>query len=282
MSVLEDCRSAAIVGLGLVGGSLARDLSARGVRVLAYDTNDAHISAAMEEGIVSVALDDDLATVAQADVIVIAVPVDCAADVLRRIAVHASPASLVTDVGSTKARIVAAASSLGMGQQFVGSHPMAGDHRSGWEASRVGLFANARVYLCLTDDATERQLQRTTAFWRALGAHPMQIAADEHDRKLARASHLPHVLSAALGIALARGGVSRSELGPGGRDVTRLAGSSPDMWTAIARENSVALEIALSDVEREIAAFRQTLSDPDARGLRSRFAAARAWFDEGL
>jgi prephenate dehydrogenase len=282
MSVLDEIRCVGIVGLGLVGGSLARDLSARGVRVLGYDTHRQDLDAAVRAGIVSDLPDDDFSALSQADVIVIAVPVDRAVDVLRCVAPHISATALVTDVGSTKARIIAAAASLGVGARFVGSHPMAGDHRSGWEASRAGLFANARVYLCAASDGSDTASQRAEAFWHALGAHPIRIAADEHDRKLARASHLPHVLSAALGISLARAGVARSDLGPGGRDVTRLAGSSADVWTAIALENAPALAAALADTEREIAEFRQALSELDRLSLHSRFAAARAWFDEDL
>ncbi|MEO7085919.1 MAG: prephenate dehydrogenase [Gemmatimonadaceae bacterium] len=281
MSVLEECRCAAIIGLGLVGGSLARDLSAAGVRVLGYDTNRDDVAAAVRSGIVA-ALDDGLAGVAVADVIVVAVPVECATDVLKQVAPFVSPGTLVTDVGSTKARVVGAAFVLGIGAQFVGSHPMAGDHRSGWGASRVGLFEKARVYLCASDNARDDLIERAANFWRSLGGEPTRIGAGEHDQKLARASHLPHVLSAALGIALARGGVSRSDLGPGGRDVTRLAGSSPDLWTGIARENAAALERALVDAENEIAEFRRALSDPDRNALRSRFAIARDWFDAGL
>jgi prephenate dehydrogenase len=187
-------------------------------------------------------------------------------------------AKLITDVGSTKSRIVALAAELGLGARFVGSHPLAGDHRSGWDASRTGLFSNARVYICPPPQATDL-VELAAGFWRRLGATPTVLSADDHDRQLAWTSHLPHMVSTALALALARTGVERGDLGPGGRDVTRLAGGSPDVWTAIARDNAVALDAALAATEREIAGVRRALSRADATELRERFATARAWFD---
>jgi prephenate dehydrogenase len=274
MSVVE---SAAIVGLGLMGGSLARDLAARGIPVRAYDTNAAHLAAAVREGIVTQALDASLAGVAGADAIMLAVPVSDASDVLRRIAPHAAAARLVTDVGSTKVRVAQAARNVGLGDRFVGSHPMAGDHRSGWEASRAGLFDGACVYLC-PSGADSPVDALAVEFWSALGGRVEVLAADEHDRKLAWTSHLPHVVSTALALALARTGVGRDDLGPGGRDVTRLAGSSPEVWTAIARENAAEIDAALEAAQREIESMRDALRRADDDELRSRFARARAWF----
>jgi len=205
--------------------------------------------------------------------------VDAATDVLRRIAPNIANAKLITDVGSTKSRIVALASELGIGARFVGSHPLAGDHRSGWEASRSALFANARVYLCPTSEATPTTVSNAKALWTSLGANPVVTSAARHDEMLAWMSHLPHMVSAALALALADSNVKRDDLGPGGRDVTRLAGGSPDVWTAIALDNAAAIETALASVERQIAELRGALSRSDETALRERLSAARAWFD---
>jgi prephenate dehydrogenase len=277
---MSACDSVAIVGLGLIGGSLARDLSLRGVRVSAYDADAHHLAAAKRDGAIDRSLDSSLAGASDADVIIIAVPVDSAIDVLRCVAPHAARAKLLTDVGSTKARIVEAATELGIGDRFVGSHPMAGDHRSGWNASRAGLFGGSRVYLCPTESSTPEAIDLASTFWGALGARPDLLDADQHDRKLAWTSHLPHVISTALALAFTRVGVHRDELGPGGRDVTRLAGSSPEVWTAIACENAAEIGAALAEAERELSSFRGALERSDPRELHQRFAAARAWFDE--
>ncbi|HMA25038.1 MAG TPA: prephenate dehydrogenase/arogenate dehydrogenase family protein, partial [Gemmatimonadaceae bacterium] len=129
----DDFRSVAIVGLGLIGGSLARDLAERGVHVRAYDADPYHLRSALRDGFVAEAMDATLGGVCDAEIVIVAVPVDAATEVLRQIAPYAGNAKLITDVGSTKSRIVALAGELGLGGRFVGSHPMAGDHRSGWD-----------------------------------------------------------------------------------------------------------------------------------------------------
>jgi prephenate dehydrogenase len=274
----ERLERVAIVGLGLIGGSIAKDLAARGVEVEAYDPDAASLEAATRNGVVSRALDPTLATL-RADAVVIATPVDAAIDVLRLLAQSNNASAMITDVGSTKGRIVAEAVTLGLSDRFVGAHPMAGDHRSGWPSSRRRLFVGARVYLCAPPGASAELVARADAFWRMLGGHPVSIASDAHDRTLAWTSHLPHVVSAALALVLDGAGVARDELGPGGRDITRLAGSSPEMWSAIAVENASAIDSALAAAEREVASFRHALARADADELRSKFAAARAWFE---
>ena len=271
-------RSATIIGLGLIGGSIARDLAARGIRVRGYDADRARLDLAVREGIVSDALDDDFEG-AGADVIVLAVPVDQAPGLLRRVARLARSARLVTDVGSTKTSIVAEARVLGLDACFVGAHPMAGDHRSGWGASRRDLFVDALVYLSPTSSVRTPVVEVATHFWRLLGATTCVMDASAHDRHVAWTSHLPHLVSTALGLALASAGIGRDALGPGGRDTTRLAGSSPEMWTAIATDNRAALDEALASAEREVASFRAALRSGDAATVRERFASAQAWFD---
>ena len=275
----RDIERVSIVGLGLIGGSLARDLAARGVSVSAYDADERQLAAALASGVVTRALDETLSGAAGSDVIVVAVPVDRAVGVLERVAPHAARASLITDVGSTKSGVVAGASALGLGAQFVGSHPMAGDHRSGWDASRGGLFAGARVYLCPSSEAPTSTVDAAAHFWRSLGAIPASMRPEEHDRHLAWTSHLPHIISTVLALTLANGGVRRDDLGPGGRDMTRLAGSSPEMWAAIARENVDEIAAALDAAETELTGFREVLRRAHATDLPERFSAARAWFD---
>lgn len=272
-------KHAAVIGLGLIGGSMARDLAANGVTVSAYDADPAQLEAAMRDGVVTHALDASLRGVGDADLVVIAVPVDRALDVLRALSPHVGEHTLVTDVGSTKGRIVALAEQIGIGRLFIGSHPMAGDHRSGWPASRPCLFENAPVYVCATPSTDPAIAMRNDALWRALGARTIPMDAELHDEKLAWTSHLPHMIAVVLGITLGAGGVVRDELGPGGRDMTRIAGSSPEMWTAIAVDNARAIDESLAVAEREIATLRQSLARGDAGALRAQFTAARAWFD---
>ena len=270
----------AIVGLGLVGGSLARDLSALGIRVSAYDSDATQLAAAVRMNVIASALDETLDGIQRADIVVISTPVDAAVEILRRIAMTVAHVPLITDVGSTKVRIVEAARTLGLADRFVGSHPMAGDHRSGFDASRAGLFVDAPVYLCANREASAETLALATSLWKRVNARPERMTAEQHDLKLAWTSHLPHMVSTALALSLARARVHRGFLGPGGRDVTRLAGSSPEMWTAIAIENAPALDAALGRMERELATLRASIKRADQDDLRARFEAARTWFDE--
>jgi prephenate dehydrogenase len=270
-------RSAGIVGLGLIGGSIARDLHALGVRVLGHDRDRATLDMACAEGAVDVALDASLGGIEQADVVIVAVPVSLLPDVLRVIG-GSTKARLITDVGSTKRSAIAAAESLGVGERFVGSHPMAGDHRCGWKASRRGLFAGATVYLCRSRQTREESMVLAQELWRALEGRPQIIAADTHDHLLAYASHLMQSVAAALALSLEGAGVSRAELGPGGRDMTRLAGGSVEMWSAIARDNADALIPAIRSLETQLARLRAALANNDEGAVRAIFSQARTWF----
>jgi prephenate dehydrogenase len=269
-------RSVGVVGLGLIGGSIARDLHALGVRVFGYDQDHATLDAACAEGAVDTVLDASLAGLEDADVVIVAVPVSLLPEVLGTITASTS-ARLITDVGSTKRSAIAAAESLGLGERFVGSHPMAGDHRSGWGASRRGLFADATVYLCRTRSTREEPVTLAQQLWRALGARPQIIAAETHDQLLAYTSHLMQSVATALALALEKAGVKRAELGPGGRDSTRLAGGSVEMWTAIARDNADALVPAIRALETQLGRLRAALEGQDEWAVRDLFGAAGAW-----
>jgi prephenate dehydrogenase len=292
---------AAVLGLGLIGGSVARELAAIGVKVRGADRDPRQLQAALDTGCLERALPGDFDGLGDCDLVVLAVPVDVAPALLARIAPLLRANAVVTDTGSTKSHIVREAARLGLGDRFVGSHPLAGDHRSGWAASRRGLFVDARVFLCpvagggdgeagdagdACDAAPARTdrvaMERVAAMWRAFGAHPEVTEAARHDRQLAWSSHLPHVLAGSLALALSGAGIGREELGPGGRDMTRLAGSCPELWTAVARENAAAIAEALAAAESELAAFREALRGGDTAALESRLAHSRAWFQAGV
>jgi prephenate dehydrogenase len=271
-----DC--AAILGLGLMGGCVARELAARGVRVLGYDRDPSSTGAAVEEGVLHATLGDTLAGVAEASLVVFAVPVDAVHGLIGRVTPHLRDDCLVTDVGSTKRNVGTTMEHAGLGARFVGSHPLAGDHRGGWAASRLGMFRDARVFLCPAPAATDRSVERVRALWAELGAIPETIDAEEHDRRLAWTSHLPQVIASALASTLRSGGHSRSELGPGGRDATRLAGSRSEIWTAIALENAANLAEAISAFQSRLGAIRAAVELGDGATLDRIIADAGGWF----
>ena len=269
-------RTVGIVGLGLVGGSLARDLAAAGWRVLGTDRDPTTARRARADGVVAGPIDPGAV-----DLVVLAVPVRAAAGWLRSLADSVAPTAVVTDVGSTKRGVVEAAGAAGLGDRFVGSHPLAGDHRSGWTASRTGLFDDAPVWLTPTPETDPGALAAVEALWRAVGGRPRRITAEDHDRLLARISHLPQLAATALAGTLDRAGIEAEQLGPGGRDTTRLAGSDPDMWTDILIENGDEVGPALDALIAELTRLRRAIHGLDDATLRSLLDEARTWSRAG-
>jgi prephenate dehydrogenase len=269
----------AIVGLGLMGGSLARALAARDVRVLGYDSAPDSLDAAEGEGIVHERLGAQLNGIESADVVIFALPVDTTMSLLPRVAPRLAKPRLLMDVASTKLSIVGAASALGLGSRYVGAHPLTGSHRSGWRASRANLFDDARVFLCPTPDTSTESLRLAESFWRALRSGVEVLDAAVHDEQMSWRSHLPQVLSTTLALTLREVGVQRSALGPGGRDMTRLAGSSPSLWMSIMQDNTVALSRSLAAMESQLRLFRQSLERGDSDELRASLTDAQDWFD---
>ncbi|CAN5848831.1 prephenate dehydrogenase/arogenate dehydrogenase family protein [soil metagenome] len=270
-------RRVAVIGLGLIGGSLTRDLAAREIHVLGYDRDSATLRSAREAGHLRTALDASLKGLRDVDVVVLAVPVTAAPAVMEAALPHLSSTALITDVGSTKRAIVEAAERLKVAERFVGSHPLAGDHLSGWAASRSGLFHGARTYLCPTLHTTEETARLAEWLWTTVGAAPEWLSAAEHDRRLAWTSHLPQITATALALALDSAGITRADLGPGGRDTTRLAASSAEMWTAIARENRDNIAEAVAALEHRLRRFREALQGAETAEIHLHFLEGAAW-----
>ena len=271
----------AVLGLGLIGGSLARALAVRGETVLGYDRLPDVSLRAIEAGIVTYDIADDLGGVEEADIVILAVPVNDAPALLSRAAPRLNTTRLITDVGSTKRSICAAAREYGLGSRFVGSHPYAGDHRSGWEASRADLFTNATVFVCALPETTAETMQRAQDLWSSIGAVVEKIGIEEHDRRLAWTSHLPQFVASLTAVVLSNQEIGRSALGPGGRDITRLAGSSSELWSAIALDNADNLGLALASLQSELSLLQSALTLRDERTLRDLLERASRWFHQG-
>jgi prephenate dehydrogenase len=233
----------------------------------------------MQAGVVHEELDASLAGAESAEVVIVALPVDATVSFVARAGERLASARLVMDLASTKRSIVAAAEGAGLGPRYVGAHPLTGSHRSGWGASRASLFDGARVFLCPTRSTTPEALRLAESFWCTLRAGVEVLDAEEHDVQMAWRSHLPHLLSSALAVTLRDAGVRRSALGPGGRDVTRLAGGATSMWSAIVEDNAPAIVQALAAYEEHLRAFRDALARGDVGTTRDILAAGNAWFD---
>lgn len=271
-------RQVAIVGLGLMGGSLAlalRQLRDR-PRVTGLSRDAEELRSARRAGALDEGSEDAHSALAGADLVVYATPTRVTLELLREHRDLWLASAVVSDVGSVKRPVLAEAARLGLEPRFVGGHPMAGGHRSGFAAARADLYQGARVWL-VAGQGGENALQRVAELWRAVGARPESADAEAHDLLMAWVSHLPQVAASALGIALARAAVAPDTLGPGGRDATRLAASAPELWADILLENGDLLQGPL----RGFAAAVQELADEIAGGDRARLEAllarAREW-----
>jgi prephenate dehydrogenase len=243
----------AVVGLGLVGGSLARALSAAGHVVVGHD-RAVVLRAATAAGAIATAAPSLRDAVASADVIVLAASPRANRRLLPRVARAARAGAVVTDVGSVKRGICADARRHGLAH-FVGGHPMAGRERSGFASSSAGLFRD-RWWILTPDRATTPgALRAVRAMVRAAGARPVVMPAAEHDRAVAFLSHAPQVLAWALLAAAQSDPVAARRLavaGPAFRDMTRLAASPRPLWREILHENR-------GEVRRALAAVRAAL-----------------------
>ncbi len=261
-----------IVGLGLIGGSIA--LKSRelwpGSLVIAVDNKDV-LETAMRLQAIDVAA-DDLIVLAECDVVILAAPVRQNVAVLADLDENVRTAAVVTDTGSTKREIVSAANTLPPRFTFVGGHPLAGAARGGLEHARADLFHGRPWLLTSYSEALE-------SFIRALGAEPKIVGVDAHDRLLAYLSHLPQLTASALmevvGSAVGEEGLALA--GRGLADTTRLATSPSDIWRDIAATNADELGPALDALIACLQDLRRDL--PDGDRLTDVFDSAGRWRD---
>lgn len=276
-------RNLCILGLGLVGGSLGLAARRHGLvdRVVGYDQDPQAAKRASERGAVTDLSSTPEAAVGGADLVVIATPVGAIAEVFRRIAPGLSPGAVVTDVGSTKSALVAGIASSGVpeGVHFIGGHPMAGSEREGVDAASGDLFDGCLWILTPTESTPPEAYGRLMRFLSALGTRVISLDPERHDAALALTSHLPQLLSSTLmGFAadVAADGDGLPLLAAGGfRDMTRIAGSSPDLWVDIVRQNRDALAGLLRRFLQALGDAADSLESGDWEALRYLLADAR-------
>ncbi len=247
----EPCIS--IVGLGLMGASLAMALRKRGYagRLVAYARKAATREEALARGIVDEAFDDPDAAVKAASLVVLCAPIRSCADLAADIAPMLQPGTLVTDVGSTKGWICRQMAGILPPGVFVGSHPIAGSEKQGLQAASADLYDNALTVVTSHLDVPEEAAARVVDLWKSAGARVCRMEAEDHDRLLARTSHLPHVAAAALAKAIGRDSAEKvgTFCGTGFYDSTRVAAGSIEMWKDILMTNAPA-------VAEELRAFK--------------------------
>ena len=261
-----------------MGSSLAAALRRRDLasRVVGYDLDPDTGARAMRLGLIDATAASAAQAVQDADLVVLAAPVGAMPQLLDHIAAGLGPSALVTDLGSTKADVMAAArEALGAAfARFVPAHPIAGGERTGPEGADPDLFEGCTVVITAASETRADALARIEQLWRSCGARVAQMDAAEHDRLLASVSHLPHVLAFALVAQIAGQPDAQRKLsfaGPGFRDFTRIAAGSPAMWRDIALANRAAIGQELRALVSLLQRVEQALAAGDAQWLQQLF-----------
>ncbi len=269
----------AIIGVGLIGGSLALALRRQGMvgEVVGIGRGEANLRRGVELGVIDRYSLDPCEGVRGADLIFIATPVCTIAGIIARIAPFLSPGAIVTDGGSVKEEIVAASEPLmPSGTFFVGGHPIAGTEHSGVEAAFADLYENRRCILTPTPQTDPTALALVSRIWEAAGSQVVLMDVHKHDRVLAAISHLPHMVAYSLVNAV--GGYDRFDesilrYSAGGfRDFTRIASSDPVMWRDIALMNREALLEMMDFFADSLSHLRRLVAAGESDGLERFFA----------
>ncbi len=268
----------AIVGVGLLGGSIGLALRERKLarRIIGVGRRQASLDVARRVGAIDQGVTNLANGVAEAQLIVIATPVDSIAERVVQAAAVCPATSLITDVGSTKEAIVAAVDAglagRRSGPRFVGSHPLAGDHRTGSEHARADLFEGRTVVVTPTELTRTAAVIEVIGFWQALGANVQKMSPAEHDDALALTSHVPHL--AAVAMAAATPAELLHLTATGWRDTTRIAGGDPNLWMAILSANRQHVVDGLGKLEQTVGKLREALEQGDNECLLSILEAA--------
>lgn len=269
----------AVVGLGLLGGSVGRAAKERGVaaEVVGISRGRDSARAAADGGFVDRGVVDVAEGLAGAGLVVLATPVFAMAETLERMAPHLAAGAIVTDVGSVKAMLVDTLPGLlPKDATFVGSHPMAGSHMSGLRHARADLFDGARCVVTPGPTTPADATARVEAFWRALGAAVVRRSPAAHDAEVAWVSHAPHAVAFAFATAFAQAPAEAGALaGSGFRDFTRIAKSEPELWADILLTNRKALGAPLEAVGTALGELGRALASGEADAIERFIAAGR-------
>ena len=266
----------AIVGVGLIGGSIAAAIKARGLAwtVIGAGRHPARLEAARQAGLIDLPASNLTAAARDADLIIFCTPVDRIVAGVREAADSCPPGCTITDVGSVKGPICRdLAGGMPSGVEFIGSHPLAGSEKAGFEFADPQLFAGRVCVLTPVPATTPAALVRLREFWSGLGATVVEMSPAEHDRALAETSHLPHLVAAALAATLSD--QNRSLAATGFRDTTRIAAGDPDLWTGIMLANADELLRSFDRHRTVLDELRVALATRDAAALHGLLERAR-------
>ena len=273
-----------ILAPGLIGGSVARAARARAIarRIVIWARRPETRLALGEQAWCTATCETPEEAVKGADLVVVATPVDRIVPLVRQVAALVKDGGVVCDVGSVKGEISRLGHvALNGRAHFVGSHPMAGSEKTGWEHGKADLFEGRTCFVTPAGSTDPGAVGTVVAFWRDLGAEVVTIDPDRHDEIVAHISHLPQVLASALcGYLSTRDPGWRNFAGAGLRDTTRIAGSDPRMWRAILEENRDEVLRALRHFQDDLQGFQAALANRDFVEVAARLERGRAYRDK--
>jgi len=265
------CEALAIVGVGLIGGAIALKAKQNKLarRVIGLGRDASRLTSARRAGVIDeAATDPDV--LRAVDLAVVCTPVDRIVDDVRTLIGVPDGPRLITDVGSTKGAIC---ESLQNVSRFIGSHPIAGSEKRGFEHAHEVQFDGRMCAVTPTELNSAEAIARIEAFWRSLGMNVTRLSPQQHDAILARTSHFPHLAAYALAGLLQPG--DEAYVAGGFRDTTRIAASDADLWTAILMANRDAVRETLRRYQQALTSLSRDLDDADECGLRSTLESAR-------
>jgi cyclohexadieny/prephenate dehydrogenase len=255
---MDNAQKIAILGYGLMGASLSLALRQRGFagRIAGYARREDTRTQALESGLADAVFADPADAVREADIVIICVPIWSIARLAEDIIPALKPGAVVTDVGSTKSKLLETMAPLfaGSGASFVGSHPIAGSEKTGIEAGNPDLYEGRLTVVCPVAETEDEAKQAVINLWKWAGSEVVEMSPTEHDAMLASTSHLPHMVAAALARSVSDNDPEKRAAfcGTGFKDTTRVASGSADMWVDIIDTNREALEAELDRFHEEL------------------------------
>jgi len=281
-------KKVSIIGLGLIGGSLARALREKvGItEITAVNRSQASIDAAVEDKTITRGFLDLNQFVYDSDIIFICTPVRRAIEYIEILKDKVKPDCIITDVGSTKSEITTYINKMDRPPLFIGGHPMAGTENTGYRSGMVHLFENAFYVLTPSKTSNEESISIMTEIVKKIGAIPVILDADEHDKATGCISHVPHIIASSL-VNLAKKLDSEDEimktLAAGGfKDITRIASSSPEMWENIVLSNKQQIRGILDTYVEILNEFKEIMSQDNSNEILKFFDSAKSYRDSFL
>lgn len=276
------------IGLGLIGGSIAKALKehVKDVFIYAYDIDQASLALAKKEHIVDRALETIGVTFSECDILFLCAPVSCNDENLILLKQYLPDDCILTDVGSVKTGIHKQISALGLDHLFIGGHPMAGSERYGYANSKAKLLENAYYILTPSKQVSEEKIKRYQSLITRIGAIPLVLSYTQHDHITAAISHLPHVIAASL-VNLVRSsdspdGIMKMIAAGGFKDITRIASSSSRMWQQICLTNGENITQLLGDYIRALTQIKDRIEEKKEAEIYDFFDQARIYRDSFL